>query len=153
MRSPRAHSGLAPNEKPIIIRDGEGVFTPGQMKALGGGDVIVNNYGGADVRARKDGNRTVIDIDAAVANVLARQGSMGQRAVALALGTLARFKCVQQLLLGSPGSFAGVVDHEGDHGEDRQIRDQCSEVNLHRWRRHQSLLLDPQENRQGEEGE
>jgi len=32
----RAHNGLMPGERPIIARDDEGVFTPGQMKALGG---------------------------------------------------------------------------------------------------------------------
>lgn len=33
----RAHSGLGPDEIPIIAKRGEGVFTPGQMRALGGG--------------------------------------------------------------------------------------------------------------------
>jgi TP901 family phage tail tape measure protein len=32
----KAHKGLMPNERPIIATKGEGVFTPGQMKALGG---------------------------------------------------------------------------------------------------------------------
>jgi len=31
----RAHSGLGPGEIPIIGREEEGIFTPGQMKALG----------------------------------------------------------------------------------------------------------------------
>ncbi|MEW6670231.1 MAG: hypothetical protein AB1427_00925 [Thermodesulfobacteriota bacterium] len=33
--APRFHSGIGPGERPAIIRDDEGVFTPGQMKALG----------------------------------------------------------------------------------------------------------------------
>jgi len=31
----RAHAGLAPDERPIIVKKGEGVFTPEQMQALG----------------------------------------------------------------------------------------------------------------------
>lgn len=34
-RIPRLHNGLAPDEYPAILRRGEGVFTPAQMKALG----------------------------------------------------------------------------------------------------------------------
>lgn len=33
--APRYHSGIGPDERPAIIRKDEGVFTPGQMKALG----------------------------------------------------------------------------------------------------------------------
>jgi hypothetical protein len=45
-------------------------------------NVAVNNYGGADVRARDDGRGgAVIDIDKAVAGVLARPDSMSHRAV------------------------------------------------------------------------
>ena len=40
--APRYHDGIGPGERPAILRDDEGVFTPGQMKALGprggGGD-------------------------------------------------------------------------------------------------------------------
>lgn len=40
--APRYHSGLmpswlGPNERPAILQEGEGVFTPAQMRALGGG--------------------------------------------------------------------------------------------------------------------
>ncbi len=34
--APRYHTGLLPGEFPAILEEGEGVFTPGQMKALGG---------------------------------------------------------------------------------------------------------------------
>jgi hypothetical protein len=42
--APRFHSGgmIAPNEVPIIARKGEGVFTPGQMAAMGGANVTIN---------------------------------------------------------------------------------------------------------------
>lgn len=41
--APRFHRGgvLAPGEIPAILRRGEGVFTPEQMRSLGGGDVTV----------------------------------------------------------------------------------------------------------------
>jgi hypothetical protein len=35
--APRLHGGFAPNEYPAVLQKGEGVFTPGQMKAMGGG--------------------------------------------------------------------------------------------------------------------
>ena len=34
--APRLHGGLGPGEYPAILQRGEGVFTPGQMRALGG---------------------------------------------------------------------------------------------------------------------
>jgi hypothetical protein len=34
----RAHQGLAPDERPVIVRKDEGIFTPAQMAALGMGD-------------------------------------------------------------------------------------------------------------------
>lgn len=80
----RAHTGLLPNEKPIVIRDDEGVFTPGQMRAMGSPRVMVtvnNNATGVDVRARQDSAGVTIDIDSMVANALVRQGSQAQRAV------------------------------------------------------------------------
>jgi hypothetical protein len=46
---PRAHSGLGPDERPIIARRDETIFTPGQLEALGGilgqsGEVHVHVY-------------------------------------------------------------------------------------------------------------
>lgn len=35
LSAPRFHTGIGPGERPAIIKDDEGVFTPGQMKALG----------------------------------------------------------------------------------------------------------------------
>ncbi len=37
LTAPRFHGGIGPGERPAIIKDDEGVFTPGQMKALGAG--------------------------------------------------------------------------------------------------------------------
>ena len=41
--APRFHSGLMPGEFPAILKKGEGVFTPGQMSAMGG-STIINHY-------------------------------------------------------------------------------------------------------------
>jgi len=50
--APRFHAGLAPNEFPAILQDGEGVFTKGQMAAMGAGDTyrvsISNSYTNVD---------------------------------------------------------------------------------------------------------
>jgi hypothetical protein len=40
-RAPRFHSGLMPDEFPAILQKGEGVFTPAQMKALGGSKIEI----------------------------------------------------------------------------------------------------------------
>ena len=40
--APRYHDGFAPNEIPAILNRDEGVFTPGQMKALGNRSVSIN---------------------------------------------------------------------------------------------------------------
>lgn len=39
--APRFHSGLMPDEFPAILQKGEGVFTPAQMKALGGSKIEI----------------------------------------------------------------------------------------------------------------
>ena len=35
--APRAHSGIGPGEMPVIVNRDEGIFTPGQMRAMGRG--------------------------------------------------------------------------------------------------------------------
>jgi len=40
--APRFHDGLMPDEYPAILKKGEGVFTEGQMSAMGGSSVSVN---------------------------------------------------------------------------------------------------------------
>jgi hypothetical protein len=40
--APRYHSGLSPEEIPAILKRDEGVFTPGQMKALGNRSLSIN---------------------------------------------------------------------------------------------------------------
>ncbi|WP_316214292.1 phage tail tape measure protein [Bradyrhizobium sp. SZCCHNR2032] len=64
--APRFHTGgIAGDEVPIIARRGEGVFTQGQMAALGGGsrapNVIINNHTDASpqVSVGSDGDVTV----------------------------------------------------------------------------------------------
>lgn len=52
--APRYHSGgIAGDEVPAILRRGEGVFTQGQMAAMGGGDIVIQNYG-AQVQAKRE---------------------------------------------------------------------------------------------------
>jgi len=46
--APRYHSGIGPDETAAIIRKDEGVFTPGQMKALG----LKANSGGSDTKEK-----------------------------------------------------------------------------------------------------
>jgi len=41
VNAPRFHSGLMPDEFPAILQKGEGVFTPAQMKALGGSKIEI----------------------------------------------------------------------------------------------------------------
>lgn len=55
--APRFHGGVGPDEMLSVIRRNEGVFTPGQMRALGQGAVVqvFNNSGG---RVRKQRSRT-----------------------------------------------------------------------------------------------
>jgi len=68
----RAHNGLLPGERPIIAKDDEGVFTPGQMKALGSRSapnvsININNESGGQVDATQqdvnwDGNRMLVSM-------------------------------------------------------------------------------------------
>ena len=71
--APRLHrGGLAGDEVPAILRRGEGVFTPEQMRALGQGGprqvtVVVRNESGAPVAAEQataevDGDRLVVGV-------------------------------------------------------------------------------------------
>jgi hypothetical protein len=46
--APRLHGGLLPGEFPAILERGEGVFTPGQMAALGGASVQIIDQRGAN---------------------------------------------------------------------------------------------------------
>lgn len=66
--APRFHSGLQPDEFPSILKRGEGVFTPGQMQALGNSrsDTYITNL--VDPRmidsymASPQGKRSVLNI-------------------------------------------------------------------------------------------
>jgi hypothetical protein len=84
-RAPRLHSGLMPDEFPAVLQRGEGVFTPGQMRAMGGGAPIVKfevNNQAAPVTARQqgaprfDGKQWVVGV---VLNALAVDGGARQQ--------------------------------------------------------------------------
>lgn len=68
--APRAHSGIGPDEMPVITRRDEGIFTPGQMRALqpaGGGSTQVNVYNQADnshvtTSKRRQGGVEITDV-------------------------------------------------------------------------------------------
>ncbi|MCK1536888.1 MULTISPECIES: hypothetical protein [unclassified Bradyrhizobium] len=93
----RLHTGgIAGDEVPIIARKGEGVFTQGQMAALGAGamggggvtSVVVNNNGTPmtvletkDVPDGRGGRRIELTLDDQVAANLSRPGSASQRAM------------------------------------------------------------------------
>lgn len=86
--APRLHGGFMPGEFPAILKEGEGVFTPEQMRAMGGRVTInVINQGGANVsvgQERDDGNGgTEIDvmIDAVVARNMTRPGTSTYKAM------------------------------------------------------------------------
>jgi TP901 family phage tail tape measure protein/lambda family phage tail tape measure protein len=87
--APRFHGGgIAGNEVPIIAQKGEGVFTQGQMKAMGGSNVVVN------VTVNSDGTSKT-DAQAGFADSLARNVK------SVVLQTIAEEK-------RSGGSLAGV---------------------------------------------
>lgn len=90
--APRLHNGLVPGEFAAILKDDEGVFTPEQMKALGGKSQSVNiqmnveNNTGTPVTAtttqKWDGEKYIIGV---VLDAINRNGNF-QRNFAGALG-------------------------------------------------------------------
>ncbi|MCP5364115.1 MAG: phage tail length tape measure family protein [Hyphomicrobiales bacterium] len=83
--APRFHGGLAPGEFPAILKHGEGVFTPGQMAALGRVNVTVVNNTDAQVdvteRQGRDGVDIGIEINRAVGRAIRTRGSEAHHAV------------------------------------------------------------------------
>jgi hypothetical protein len=68
---PRYHSGIGPKEQLAVLRKDEGVFTPGQMKALGNRELNVQvnleNQSGQPMKAKQsssefDGKKYVINV-------------------------------------------------------------------------------------------
>lgn len=58
----RFHGGLMPDEFPAILQKGEGVFTKGQMAALGGSrkvSVSVHNYGRSNIEVEELGENEI----------------------------------------------------------------------------------------------
>lgn len=76
----RFHTGgIVGSEVPAILKKGEGVFTPGQMKAMGGSNsapkinVTINNQGAADgyqATAKARQNEGGFDIEVIVAKAV-----------------------------------------------------------------------------------
>ena len=87
---PKFHSGLMPNEYVAVLKKGEGVFTPEQMRALGENkiNVIVNNNSKAETNVEQRANATggkdiILTIDEALGNMI--NNDMGQVAKSLRL--------------------------------------------------------------------
>ncbi len=86
---PRYHGGVGPGEQLAVLQKGEGVFTAGQMKALGqamgGSGVTVNiiDRTGSDIttqsRETQQGQEIDVIIDQAVAKKLGQFGSSSNR--------------------------------------------------------------------------
>jgi hypothetical protein len=88
---PRYHSGIGPGEKKAIIRDDEGVFTQGQMRALGlkansggGGNTtyqidapitIESGAGGSDKDKEDLGNKIAKSLRREIISIIAEQAS------------------------------------------------------------------------------
>lgn len=84
--APRYHSGIGPGEVAAVLRRDEGVFTPGQMRALGlmanrGNNVTVNVINNTESKITTQENQTAdglqldVLIDQAVAQKLGQAGS------------------------------------------------------------------------------
>lgn len=80
--APRYHSGLMPDEIPAVLRKGEGVFTPAQMKALGG-----TRFGPFYIDARGADRDGLAQLARAIRRL---DGSIEERAVAAAFDTMRR---------------------------------------------------------------
>ncbi|MDB5618470.1 hypothetical protein [Tardiphaga sp.] len=95
--APRFHTGgIAGDEVPIIAKKGEGVFTPGQMAAMGGGgpiNMVVNNNASPTMTVEATqvvdgrGNRSIqLTLDDATAAALSRPGSSTRKAMSSNFG-------------------------------------------------------------------
>ncbi len=91
--APRLHSGFLPDEYPAVLKRGEAVFTPGQMRALGN---ILSSSPNVDVNINIE-NKTGIDIDRK--NVKVETKWAGQRMIKdILIELLNRDKTIQDAL-------------------------------------------------------
>lgn len=70
--APRYHNGLAPDEVPAILRRDEGVFTPGQMKALGSSSLTINVPVNMEAKGNKMSSELRTEIEYTVERVVRR---------------------------------------------------------------------------------
>jgi len=79
--APKYHGGgLAGDEVPAVLKRGEGVFTPGQMKALGGGgNVRVEVINPPGMPAEVAAVQPSIDVDGQVIKIVMREMGHGGR--------------------------------------------------------------------------
>ena len=70
--APRYHDGFAPDEVPAILKRDEGVFTPGQMKAMGNSSLTINVPVTADAKNNRMSSELRTEIEDTVERVVRR---------------------------------------------------------------------------------
>ena len=91
---PKFHNGLMPDEFPAVLQKGEGVFTKGQMAAMGKSTTnvnIYNNGGGTVTQKEKPNDTGGVDLEIVFDNMMAknvgRTGSATNRALMATTGS------------------------------------------------------------------
>ena len=70
--APRYHDGFAPDEIPAILKRDEGVFTPGQMKALGNSSLTINVPVTTEMKNKRMSSELRTEIEYTVERVVRR---------------------------------------------------------------------------------